>query len=63
MSRTELDWFKSSYSGTQGDNCVEVAITSRAVHVRDTKDRDGGHLTLTPTAWADFVAFAKAVEL
>lgn len=63
MSRTELDWFKSSYSGTQGDNCVEVAVTSRAVHVRDTKDRDGGQLTLTPTAWADFVAFAKAVEL
>ncbi|MEO3761951.1 DUF397 domain-containing protein [Streptomyces sp. B8F3] len=63
MSRTELDWFKSSYSGTQGDNCVEVAITPRAVHVRDTKDRDGGQLTLTPAAWADFVAFAKAVEL
>ncbi|WP_416972867.1 DUF397 domain-containing protein [Streptomyces sp. 4F14] len=25
MSTTELAWFKSSYSGTQGDSCVEVA--------------------------------------
>ncbi len=22
----ELDWFKSSYSGSQGDSCVEVAL-------------------------------------
>ena len=25
MSTTELDWFKSSYSGGGGGNCVEVA--------------------------------------
>ncbi|MEU9100851.1 DUF397 domain-containing protein [Streptomyces sp. NPDC048361] len=23
---TELAWFKSSYSGTEGDNCIEVAL-------------------------------------
>lgn len=27
MSTTELAWFKSSYSGSQGDDCVEVAVT------------------------------------
>jgi hypothetical protein len=27
MSITELAWFKSSYSGTQGDDCVEVALS------------------------------------
>ncbi|MEU6486752.1 DUF397 domain-containing protein [Streptomyces sp. NPDC046887] len=27
MSTTELDWFKSSYSGSGGDNCVEVALS------------------------------------
>ncbi|GAA2113382.1 DUF397 domain-containing protein [Streptomyces synnematoformans] len=63
MSSTEPEWFKSSYSGTQGDNCVEVAIMPHAVHVRDSKDRDGGQLTLSPAAWADFVAYARAVEL
>jgi hypothetical protein len=27
MSTTdELSWFKSSYSGSEGDNCVEVAV-------------------------------------
>ena len=26
MSTTELHWFKSSYSGTDGDDCVEVAL-------------------------------------
>ncbi|MCX5381956.1 DUF397 domain-containing protein [Streptomyces sp. NBC_00083] len=26
MSTPELTWFKSSFSGTQGDSCVEVAL-------------------------------------
>ncbi|WP_416485578.1 DUF397 domain-containing protein [Streptomyces sp. CL12] len=26
MSTTELAWFKSSYSGSQGDDCVEVGL-------------------------------------
>ena len=34
----ELAWFKSSYSGSEGDSCVEVAFAERAVHVRDSKD-------------------------
>ena len=38
MNTTELAWFKSSYSGTQGDDCVEVAVTEQAVHVRASKD-------------------------
>ncbi|MGW7055022.1 DUF397 domain-containing protein [Streptomyces sp. NPDC054887] len=29
MSTQELAWFKSSYSGTSGDNCVEVALSWR----------------------------------
>ncbi|MFE3383458.1 DUF397 domain-containing protein, partial [Streptomyces anulatus] len=24
---TDLHWFKSSYSGSEGGNCVEVALT------------------------------------
>ncbi|MFG2193395.1 DUF397 domain-containing protein [Streptomyces sp. NPDC048639] len=26
MSTSELAWFKSSYSGSDGDECVEVAL-------------------------------------
>lgn len=34
----ELNWFKSRYSGSEGDSCVEVARPAGAVHVRDSKE-------------------------
>ena len=37
-------WRKSSRSGGNGGNCVEVGFGFDAVGIRDTKDRDGGHL-------------------
>ncbi|MDX2525550.1 DUF397 domain-containing protein [Streptomyces europaeiscabiei] len=56
---SELAWFKSSYSGgTDGNSCVEVAATPGTVHVRDSKDIRLPRLTLTSTAWADFVSYA-----
>ncbi|MEV0438054.1 DUF397 domain-containing protein [Streptomyces spectabilis] len=51
----EVAWHKSSYSTADGPDCVEVAPTPSAVHVRDSKDPDGPHLTVTPAAWADFI--------
>ncbi|EST30988.1 DUF397 domain-containing protein [Streptomyces niveus] len=60
MSTTQLTWFKSSYSGSDGDNCVEVAAHPHAVLVRDSKDPHVGRLTLTPTAWAAFTAHLSA---
>ncbi|MBG0853198.1 DUF397 domain-containing protein [Streptomyces spinoverrucosus] len=58
---SELAWFKSSYSsGTDGNSCVEIAIASHTIHVRDSKHRDNGpRLALTPAAWAEFVAYAS----
>ncbi|QWF80394.1 DUF397 domain-containing protein [Amycolatopsis sp. CA-230715] len=44
-------WFTSSYSDSNGGNCVEVARAEQAVGVRDTKDRAGGHLQLSPAAF------------
>jgi hypothetical protein len=58
MSSTELAWFKSSYSGSSGDNCIEVAKCSDAVRVRDSKDKEGGQLALSRTTWSTFVAYA-----
>lgn len=56
---SELAWFKSSYSGgTNGESCVELALTPGTVHVRDSKTTDGPRLALTPAAWADFVPYA-----
>ena len=51
-----ITWFKSSYSGTSGDNCVEVAACADAIHVRDSKDMTAGAtLSVTPEAWAAFI--------
>ncbi|NED71204.1 DUF397 domain-containing protein [Streptomyces sp. SID9944] len=56
---SELAWFKSSYSGgTNGESCVELALTPGTVHVRDSKTTDGPRLALAPAAWADFVPYA-----
>ncbi|MFE7652283.1 DUF397 domain-containing protein [Streptomyces bottropensis] len=55
---SELSWFKSSYSGSQGDACIEVAHGAQTVHVRDSKDRQSPELALSPTAWSDFVNYA-----
>jgi hypothetical protein len=35
----EFRWFTSSFSGGNGDRCVELAFLSGGVAVRDTKDR------------------------
>lgn len=54
-----LEWFKSSYSSSgDGNDCVEVAVASDAVHVRDSKDIQGPRLAVAPTAWAGFVPYA-----
>ncbi|MFC9086551.1 DUF397 domain-containing protein [Nocardiopsis dassonvillei] len=47
------DWHKSSYSGNQGA-CVEVAEGDRVL-VRDTENRNLGHIELTPDAWTALV--------
>ncbi|AWL40776.1 MULTISPECIES: DUF397 domain-containing protein [Streptomyces] len=52
---TPLTWFKSSYSSSQGGDCVEVAAHPTAVHIRDSKAVDGPVLTVPPSAWHAFV--------
>lgn len=52
-----LTWRKSSRSGTRL-NCVEIARTSEAVAVRDSKDPNGPTLVVSP---ATFAHFLKAV--
>ncbi|WP_030254282.1 DUF397 domain-containing protein [Streptomyces violens] len=54
-----LTWFKSSYSDSQGGNCVEVAEDGARVLVRDSKaEPDGPRLAIAPVAWAAFVEYA-----
>ncbi|AQS67012.1 DUF397 domain-containing protein [Streptomyces pactum] len=58
MSTSELAWFKSSYSGSDGDACIEVANGTHVIHVRDSKDQRSPELALSPAAWSDFVSYA-----
>ncbi|MET8008501.1 DUF397 domain-containing protein [Streptomyces sp. NPDC005271] len=53
-----LNWFKSSYSGNEGGECLEVATTPDAVHVRDSKEPTRPQLVFAQKSWATFVAFA-----
>ncbi|MEV7232817.1 DUF397 domain-containing protein [Streptomyces sp. NPDC051020] len=53
----ELRWFKSSYSGSDGGDCVEVAAGNEAVYVRDSKVAgDGPVLRVGRREWSAFVA-------
>jgi hypothetical protein len=50
---------ESSYSGSSGGDCVEVADAASAVIVRDTTNRDGGTLAFTSDAWQMFITSLK----
>ncbi|MFE5404405.1 DUF397 domain-containing protein [Streptomyces sp. NPDC056580] len=59
MNTEALQWFKSTYSGSEGGACLEVAATPQAIHVRDSKQQPaaGEHtLRLSPATWAAFTA-------
>ncbi|WP_153814469.1 DUF397 domain-containing protein [Streptomyces sp. SUK 48] len=60
---SDLAWFKSSYSGAEGGQCVEVAAGTAAVHIRDSKAITGPRLTVSRNAWAGFVGLASGGEL
>jgi hypothetical protein len=57
-----LSWRKSSYSGNNGGNCVEVATTPGAVLVRDTKDQHGPALALSAGTWRAFADRARNTQ-
>jgi hypothetical protein len=53
-------WRKSSRSGTNG--CVEVALDTAEVAVRDSKDRNGPVLHFTAREWEAFLAGVRNGE-
>jgi hypothetical protein len=60
MNLTGAIWRKSSFSGSNGGNCVEVARNLPGlVAVRDSKDPHGPALTMNPDAWSAFTAEIK----
>lgn len=54
------DWHKSSYS-VNGSNCVEVREHTAGADVRDTQNRDAGHLTVPRSEWTALIAQVRSV--
>lgn len=63
MRATDLsaaEWRKSSYSNTDGGECVEIATNlPAALPVRDSKNPHGPALLLPRPAWTAFVTALK----
>lgn len=57
---SDVQWHKSSYSGASHQDCVEVAEGPEQTLVRDTRNRDHGHLAFGGTAWAGFLSLLKS---
>ncbi|MFI6686633.1 DUF397 domain-containing protein [Streptomyces sp. NPDC050485] len=49
-------WFKSSYSGAEGNSCIEIAPLTSGIGIRDSKDKEGPALVVSAETWAAFVS-------
>lgn len=58
-----LGWRKSSYSGPNNDDCLEVADGHAVVPVRDSKRPHGPALVFPHDGWSLFVQGIKHGEL
>ena len=52
-------WFKSSYSGGSGTECVECAHTGDGALIRDSKNQSGSSVAVRREVW---LAFTLAVR-
>jgi Domain of unknown function (DUF397) len=57
-----MNWRKSTYSGANGGNCVEVGTTRNMILVRDTKDAEGPRLSVGTAAWKAFTDQLKKLR-
>ncbi|GHH53833.1 DUF397 domain-containing protein [Streptomyces candidus] len=60
---TDALWFKSTYSGGEGNECVEIALAGQVTGVRDSKAAGGPELAVAPAAFAAFLDGLKSGRL
>ena len=58
-SKGNTPWRKSTRSGGNGGQCVEVRRHDGAIQVRDSKNPSGPVLTFTVAEWHAFIDGAK----
>jgi hypothetical protein len=59
MSDSRTNWRKSSYSNGGSGDCVEVAVSTDEVAVRDSKHTAGPTIAVNPAAWQAFLATTR----
>jgi hypothetical protein len=58
-----LMWFKSSYSDSQGGDCVEAALAPHHIHLRDSKlGPESPSFAAAAQAWTAFLAHARTAR-
>lgn len=57
-----MDWRKSSYSMDIKADCVEVAVGSGGVRVRDSKHPGAGALAFRSPGWSAFISGLKGSQ-
>ncbi|MEU9713524.1 DUF397 domain-containing protein [Streptomyces sp. NPDC047967] len=62
-SSTLTGWFKSSYSGGNQGECLEVAKGHATVPVRDSKAAHGPAVVFSADGWSLFVTALKSGRL
>lgn len=59
----EFRWHVSSHSANTSGNCVEVGPGGATVGLRDSKDRDGGAITVRRDTFTALVRAVRRGEL
>ncbi len=59
MTTNKGEWRKSSYSGGQNNNCVEVRLDAERTSVRDSKCPERAQIVVGRGVW---LAFLTAVD-
>jgi hypothetical protein len=62
MEDTDINhtWRKSSFSGGANGSCVEVGNGANTVLVRDTTNREAGHIEIAADSWQAFINAIRA---
>ncbi|MER5222505.1 MULTISPECIES: DUF397 domain-containing protein [Streptomyces] len=60
--RSEPRWFKSSYSGGSGTECVECARGVDGALVRDSKNASGAVVAVCADAWQAFIQALRTAK-
>jgi len=58
----DVQWRKSSYSGDNGGDCVELARLAEGIGIRDSKNREHGHLTIPFPEFATLLSRLKQLS-